>query len=412
MRFMYVLLISLIIISNLSGQEKYSKTLSLKSAIEIGLKNNPLIKIAQENINAEKGRHLSGVTLPQPEINYENQWIPSYSSATGEKTFSVSQSIEFPTVYFLKDDKYCKAELIAEYKRNLLKQSLISQIKKNYYKVLVKQELINLGNENLKISEDFYKKAEIRLNVGEGTNLEKLTAKVQLTESQINIGIIENELKTALAELNYSLGAQNSDSLYILSDTLQFIDYNVDYEELIKVIEDNNYEIKIAKLNSEISEIEKSIAWSGLLPNINLAYFKQSRDGNDFNGYSAGISIPLWFMFDQKGKIEEAKANQAIISSECVSVKNILSLKLQSAINEFDNNLKQVKLYKDEIMPQTNEIFSTAIKSYDAGEITYLEYLNAKQTLVGSQNHYLNMLMNYYQSLFTIEEIIGHNVSQ
>jgi len=50
------------------------------------------------------------------------------------------------------------------------------------------------------------KKSEIRQNVGEGTNIERLTAKVQFSEAQNNLEIAKNELKTAFAELNYTLG--------------------------------------------------------------------------------------------------------------------------------------------------------------------------------------------------------------
>ena len=59
----------------------------------------------------------------------------------------------------------------------------------------------------------------------------------------------------------------------------------------------------------------------------------------------------------------------------------------------------------------SEEIFRTANSSYDAGELTYLEYLQAKQTLVGSKNNYNNALFDYYESLFKIEEIIGQNLT-
>jgi outer membrane protein TolC len=272
----------------------------------------------------------------------------------------------------------------------------------------------------LKISEDFFKKAEIRLNVGEGTNLERLTAKVQFTEAQSNLDVANNEFSTALSELNFDLGNPKNvkptikhgieENTYNLADSLTFVDYKINIDDLYKSLVESNPEIKIAELNTDISAVEKSIAWSSILPNINLAYFKQTRDGGDFYGTSAGISIPLWFMFEQKGKIQEAKANQSISDDELQSIKNTLALKLQSAVNDYENNIQQVELYRNEILPQTDEILTTATKSYDAGEITYMEYMQAKQTSKNSQTNYINVLLNYYQSLFAIEEIVGKNI--
>lgn len=414
MRQVYVLFIMILIMGTVYGQEKIIKSITLKEAIELGLLNNPTIKAAQENISASKGRYLSGIALPQPEISYDNQWIPVGNSLgnISEKTLSISQGFEFPSIYLLKGNKFSKAEEITLNQLNFIEKNLIKQIKTAYFKVLLRQYQVKLAEENLTISDDFLKKAEIRLNVGEGTNLEKLTAKVQNTEARNNLEIARNELKSAFAELNYILGygKQEFDSKFNLKDSLIFVNYDKDIEKIYLEFETNPL-IKIAELNTEIASIEKSMATSSYLPKINLAYLMQSRDNNNaYNGASIGISVPLWFMFEQKGKVQEASANLSISQFELQQTKNSTSLKLKNAITDFENNLKQVKLYTNEILPQSEEIFRTAIKSYDAGEITYIEYLQAEQTIISSRNNYNNSLFNYYQSLFLIEEIIGQNI--
>lgn len=398
------------------GQTEIKK-LSLNEAIEIGLKNNPEVKSATENISASKGRFWSGISLPQPEVGVSYEYAPVNGSLSNysERTFEVRQSFEFPTNYFLKGSKFSKEEEIAVYKLNLAERSVTNQVKTSYYKVLAKQYQVKSAEENLKISEDFFKKAEIRQNVGEGTNLERLTAKVQYTEARNNLEVAKNKLTTAFAELNYSLGfgKQSYDSNFGLTDSLVFVDHRISLEQIYKSLEETNPQIKIAGLNYGIASVEKSLAWSSLLPNINLAYFKQTRDGNNgFYGASFGISVPLWFMFDQRGKIQEAIANQLISESELQLTKNEIALKLKSAFTDHENNLKQVKLYGSDILPQAEEIYRTAIKSYEAGEITYIEFLQAKQTLINSRINYINILFNYYRSIFTIEEIVGKSLTK
>ena len=396
------------------GQTEIKK-LSLNEAVEIGLKNNPEVKSAIENISASKGRFWSGISLPQPEVgvNYEYAPVNSSLSNYSERTFEVRQSFEFPSNYFLKGSKFSKEEEIAVYKLNLTERSIVNQVKTSYYKILAKQFHVKFAEENLLISEDFFKKAEIRQNVGEGTNLERLTAKVQYTEARNNLEVVKNELTTAFAELIFSLGygEQSYESQLALTDSLVFVDHKISLEKIFKSLEETNPQIKIAQLKYAITSVEKGLAWSSVLPNINLAYFKQTRDGNaGFYGASFGISVPLWFMFDQRGKIQEATANQSISKSELQLTKNEIVLKIKSAFTDHENNLKQVKLYVNEILPQAEEIYRTAIKSYDAGELTYLEYLQAKQTLISSRNNYINALFNHYQSVFRIEEIAGQNI--
>lgn len=408
---LFVLLVTALWSINIYGQTEIKK-LSLNEAVKIGLNNNPEVKSAIENISASKGRFWSGISLPQPEVGVSYEYAPVNSSLSNysEKTLAVSQSFEFPSNYFLKGSKYNKEEEIAVYKLNLTERSVINQVKTSYYKVLAKQYQVKSAEENLLISEDFFKKAEIRQNVGEGTNLERLTAKVQYTEAQNNLEVAKNELTTAFAELNYSLGygKQSYEANYDLTDTLVFVEHKISIEQIYKSLEETNPQIKIAELKYGIASVEKGLAWSSILPNINLAYFKQARDGNNgFYGASFGISVPLWFMFDQRGKIQEATANQSISESELQLTKNEIALKIKSAFTDHENNIKQVKLYVNEIVPQAEEIYRTAIKSYDAGEITYIEFLQAKQTLINAKNNYINVLYNYNRSIFTLEEIVG-----
>ncbi|MBX3043140.1 MAG: TolC family protein [Candidatus Kapabacteria bacterium] len=414
MRHLFVLFFICCTFSTMFGQENKIKGLTLQNALDIGLKNHPEIQAAHANISGSKGRYLSGISLPQPEIAYDNQFISPTNGLGNERTISVSQSFEFPSIYFLKGSKYSKAEEITYFQLKLIERNLTTKIKTAYYKVLAKQNQLKTAEENLLITEDFLKKSEIRQNVGEGTNLERLTAKVQFSEAQNNLEISKNELKTAFAELNYTLGFGNQtiDSVYSLQDSLHFVDYSLNTSQFNKIFEINNPQIKIAEINYDISNVEKSLAVSSYLPKINLAYLSQTLDNKSgFHGFNVGVSVPLWFMFEQNGKIQEASANQSISENILQLTKNDISINLKNSITDYENNLRQVKLYLEDILPQSEEIFRTASKSYEVGELTYLEYLKAKQTLNISKNNYNNAIFNYYQSIFKIEEIVGQNIT-
>ncbi|HPG42102.1 MAG TPA: TolC family protein [bacterium] len=408
-----ILFISIMYAIIVYGQSEV-KRLSLNEAIETGLKNNPEIKAASKNIAAAKARFWSGISLPQPEVGVSYEYAPLHSSLHnfGERTLEVSQTLEFPTNYFLRGRKFNIMEEIAINQLDMIKQSVTRQIKTSYYQVLAKQNQVKFAEENLKISKDFDKKTEIRLNVGEGTNLERLTARVQYTEAYNNLQMVKNELSIAFAELAFALGfgKENYGSNFFLTDSLAFIEYKLDYKIICKLLEEKSPLIKNAELNHGITSVDKNLALSSLLPNMSLAYFRQNIKGsNGFYGASFGISVPLWFLFEQRGQIQEAVANQSISASELQFVKIETELQLKSACADYENNLRQVKLYLDEILPQAGEIYRIATKSFDAGELSYLEFLQAKQTLINSRNNYMSTLLNYYQSVFRIEEIVGQN---
>lgn len=415
MKQLFALFILAFTVNIIYGQEGMNKELTLSEAIEIGLKNNPEIKSAQQEINSAKGRFWSGISLPAPDISVRYEWTPKDKSlgSFSERTQEVSQSFEFPTNYFLKGSKFSTQEDIAFYGLKRTEIIITAQIKSAYYNVLAKKELFGIAEENRKIAEDFSKKAEIRYNVGEGTNLERLTAKVQFTEASNNLEVAKNELRTANAELNFVLGyGKRTDEIFTLADSLTFTPTEkLTFEELYNLSLSVNQQIKISELNVSTSSIDKSLAWSSLLPGFNLAYFRQTRDGdNGFYGASFGISVPLWFLFENRGQIQEATANVNIAESELQLTKNEVYLRLRSAFNDYENDLRQVNLYISDILPQAEEVYRSASASYDAGEITYIEFLQARQTLIGAYSNYTDVLFNYYRSIFTLEETVGQNL--
>lgn len=388
------------------------KELSLRDAVRLGLQNNPELRSSADKIAAAEGRLWSGISLPKPGIDVSYEYTPVNSSLKnyGERTIEISQTLEFPTLYFAKRNKFIGEIELASAQLNLTEKRIISQIKSCYYKVLSKKYQIKYAEENVDLSEDFRNKAEIRTNVGEGTHLENLTAQVQFLEAKNNLSLIKNELQSALYELNYALGfrLQTIDSSFTLTDSLVFLDHNIDQEHILKTIEENNSHIRIAELNTKIASVEKTLAWSSLLPDLNFAYFNQARDGdNGFYGVSFGLSIPLWFMFEQKGKIQEAGANLSASENDLLSVKNEINLQIREALADNQNNYNQVKLYLNTLLPQAGEIFKSALTSYAAGELTYLEFLQAKQILISSRNSFIAALYNHYLTIIKIEEITG-----
>lgn len=412
----FLLFVFSLLILRLNGQTE-KNNLSLNDAIDIALKQNPELIAARENIIGAKGRFWKGISLPSPEVEWIAEFIPSGGSLSNysEGTLAISQAFEFPTNYFLKGSKFSKEEESAVQHYSLKERQLIAEVKTAYYKMLSKQSLVRYAEENLSISEEFFRKAQIRYNVGEGTNIEQLTAKVQLSEAKNKLEIAINELKTSSAELNYSLGYGNDAyaSVFSLTDSLVYKEYTIVLDDIYTLTDSINPNIQIAKLNNSIASVEKSIAWSSLLPNFRVAYFKQSRDGiNDFYGGSLGVSVPLWFLFDQRGAIQEASANESISDAILIQTKNETSLLAKNAFTEYTNNKQQLKIYIEDILPQAEEVYRTAIKSYDAGELSYLEFMQSKQMLINAQENSVNALFNYYKSIASLEEIIGINLNE
>jgi len=278
-----------------------------------------------------------------------------------------------------------------------------------YNRALLKSKISQIAEDNYKIAKDFYDKAEARRNAGEGTKLESITAKMQLSEAGVTVESAKKEYFASLNELLLVLNKKEfSGQSVILTDSIRFTYLNLKLDDLLQEANINNASYKKSLNQVNIASLNKSLAWSGLLPNLSFSYYKQATDEtNDYYGFSFGISLPLWFLFEQRGQIEESSANYTIAKEESKSVKNSIELNLKTAYTAFVYEQEQIKVYMNDLLPQSEEVFKLAKLSYDSGEIYYVEFLQAKQNLLATRNNYFNSLYSYYTTLSSLEIAVG-----
>jgi outer membrane protein TolC len=276
--------------------------------------------------------------------------------------------------------------------------------------VLAKNQKLNLANENQIITEEFARKSAIRRTLGEGTLLEQLTANVQRTQAQNAWEIATNELHIACNELELLLGFHRDamrDEL-ILTDSVVHRPHSFTLEQLYQMAAVSNTQITASSTKRDIASTGYSLAWSSLLPSFSASYFRQTRDGvSGLYGVSFGVSLPLWFLFDQRGQIQTASATFSIAEYELQFTQNSVVVAVKTAFYDKLNNERQLQLYETEILPQTAEILRAAKASFDAGEITYLEFLQARQTVVLSKANYIDVLYGYNVAVAKLEQTVG-----
>ncbi len=394
-----------------------TERLSLKEAIEIALQHNPEVVGARRGIDAAQGRFWRGISPPPASLSVGYDYIPTGSGIKdyGERFIGVSQSFDFPTTIALRGSSLSSETDAAEADFLSTSLSITMQVKLAYYSVLAKEQKLRVAEENLGIADDFAQKAGIRYNVGEGTNLEQLTAKVQRTQALNAVEVARNELRLATSELNFALG-RGRDQLgkeFTLTDSLMHRSYALSLDSLIQQANQSNPQLQSASFRLSAASINRTIAWSSILPSFTVSYSRQVQGGHpNLYGVAFGISLPMWFLLDQRGQVQEASATYAKTESDLASKRNFVSLDVKNAYLEFKNDERQVQLYRTELLPQANEVYRAAATSYQAGEITYLEFLQARQTLISARSTYIDALYHYNAAIAQLEKAVGRQISE
>jgi cobalt-zinc-cadmium resistance protein CzcA len=89
--------------------------------------------------------------------------------------------------------------------------------------------------------------------------------------------------------------------------------------------------------------------------------------------------------------------------AEQQTAKQLQSLKIQ--LNKLQ---KSVQYYQSSAIPQANLMISTAHKSYQAGEIEYVEFVQSITQAWQIKEMYLSEVHNLNQVIINIETLVGH----
>lgn len=382
--------------------------LSLEEAKKIALQNNPVYQMQRKNVDIQKGIYWAEMTPENPEISVEFEEVPRSKPYTsyGEKRLVFSQSLDFPTNYLLRH-KLLKAEIQRQsFSLQEFERELIYQVKKAYFTVLMHQGLVELAQQNQKLSQDFFDRARQSYELGESDRLTMLKAKVNLGEAQQKVRGAQKDLETAEAFLREVLGLKNRQiAKIVLTDSIPK-ELKAISPEKLKPYLLNHPAIQAARSSRIASLNNKRLAYGGLLPQISLSYFKQEIDKRNFWGGEIGLSFPLWF-FGQKGRIQVAEA-QLSSSNHFLGAEQLrLQREFNQAIANLEKAANEVLLYQTSLLNEAEEVFRIAQESYNVGEIGYLQFIDAQQTLIQTRAGYLQSLRNYQIEIAHLIKLVG-----
>jgi outer membrane protein TolC len=156
-------------------------------------------------------------------------------------------------------------------------------------------------------------------------------------------------------------------------------------------------------LQQEIEISKKQVRLNNAmgLPKITAGYMSEKVTGEQFQGVTMGITIPLW---ENKNNVKFAKARSSAVESMQSdyklqyynSLKSMHQKALASASNVADYRSKLKAFNNSELLK----------KALDAGEISLIEYMLELSMYYDSVDNLLQMERDYRKTLVKLEGMI------
>jgi len=403
---------SLLLLLGIGAQAQEVRKLTLEEALQISKENNKGIKAAELNTQAQKQMTATYLDLAKTEINTGFGYLDTKENT--DISLSISQSFS-PFTYGKKKkvlDKNYETAVLQQERAIIATEYAIRQAWENLLYAYSKALLLQ---EQAALLKDFSKSAKLRYDTGETTLMESNVASAKEQELNVllaqNKTLINNETSKlkALLNLEEDFAPTHAVILYDKHDVDAFIDLS------------SNNSLQLAEKEVETIEANRKLQQSNLLPDFSLGYMiKSSSDtsigaggtpvtyGKDLRvpSYSIGISIPLFFG-SQSSKIKAMKYEVQRATFQKEYLYKQVQENVQQQMDIINAQEKIIDYYQENALKNAGLIKDHAKKSYNNGDISYVEYIQSVETALGIQMNYLDAILQYNTSHNTLHYLVN-----
>ena len=389
-----------------------ANSITLSKAIELGILNNPKLKVARAKLGISDAQILQAGLIPNPSIISDNGFA--------ENTFRVGleQTIEL-------GNKRSRRVKLARIQKEVVIEELVttmldvrSNVRTSYIQVYNSQQKLLASQEILETTTKLSKIANLREQAGDIAKLDVLQAEIKMINAKNDIQTAKLELNKAFNALSANIG-QNINKDIVLAppdllkefSTTSEISAEENEEVLNSLIEkayQNRPEIKAIQKNIEAQKQRLKLAHSNIVPNLTVSAGADIVTGDEKKTSAFVIgSIDVPIFNHQQGVIKEIKAQKEIYEKELEAQKITVAQEVKNAYSEIISNVQSIKIYENELIPHAKNVVEKSELSFKEGKSNILVPLNSQDAYINTKFGYIQTLNEYEKAVSDLERAIG-----
>lgn len=390
-----------------------AQLLTIQDAVDQAIKNNAPINQMRSQLNQKKEEWRTQTGISSPEFSYMKEGINNKAADPfQEKRMTVSQSIDFPltTAYRIKGIR--QEEKAMEFSIQEEERKVKASVKSRYVEVIYALHLQKLRNQQLKLATELYNAVYTQFETGMGNGMDLTKAELQVAESNNDIDDARRQLHQARYSLFNLMGLPPENQKY----TIEFMDSlksnNVEISQITALsvlTEQPSYQSSLKELEASGYFLKEAI--SNILPDIRFNLYKQDYGtGYNFNGFELGLSFPIWYPLEQKGKIRMNLARQEEIQWKQKEIRSGVKEQIEHAWHSYEVSRSTIKRYDETIRSKAEKLQALTLSAYKLGEVDLLNLIQAQQIYLNSQQRYLSALREFYIQLIELEKFLDREL--
>lgn len=368
-----------------------SDPLTLPDLERLALTHNPSIARFQAAVNGARGNWLQVGLLPDPTVGYEGQQLGSGGRA---EQHGIAFGQEFILRSKLQLNREIAGQEITRVTQQLAaqQQRVITDVRTGFYEILLAQRQLDIVLDIEKISQAGVRAANTLLNAKEVSRVDLLQSQLELENAQILTRNAQNRYQAAWQSLVAVLGLPALNPQPVVGDVESGL-LDREWQPTLERVLSCSPEVAGAAATVERSRRSLERARIEPRPNLSVDAVYNVID-NGINGDDANIMVtvpvPVWNR--NQGAIAQAHAD--VVAAERAFDQLLLRLQSQLApvFERYSNAKNQVQRYRATILPTAKETLQLTQRSYEAGEMGFVNLLTVQRTFAQTNLNYLQSL--------------------
>ncbi|MDR1103380.1 MAG: TolC family protein [Tannerella sp.] len=328
--------------------------------------SNTTLNALREQTEAQKLENRTGIYLAGPEISYARLW--GNPGGIGRRTdLSVTQTFDIPTLTGMKSRMAAGQNSLAglQYRSErmaLLLKARVYCLELIYCNALYRELSVRLGHAAA-IAEGY----KTRLEQGDISRPEYNKVLLNLAAAEGEFRRVEVERDALRAELKRLNGGTE---ISLEDDRYGEVAFPPDFDGWYARVEQQYPALACARQETALSRQQVSLNKAANLPVFSAGYMSEKVVGQQYQGLTLGVSIPLW---ENKNRVRQARAAVRAAESRQADREEQFRNRLQALYSRAAGLRLTAEGYRRALDASNHtELLKKAL---DAGEISLLDYL-------------------------------------
>ncbi|MCB0482315.1 MAG: TolC family protein [Flavobacteriales bacterium] len=366
----------------------YAQVSSIEGILKEVEQNNTELKSVALYFESEKLRLKAGNNLEDPQLGAFYLPLGEYTGPAYTE-FQVSQTFDFPTVYGARNKLIQQNALGLDMAFRQKRQEILLQTQEQCIELIHLNKRLAIESKRIAESKKAFEHNTARYEKNQVGIMDLNRAKINWLQVQFRADQLKKERNNALVVLKTLNGGKPIE----LGAT--------DFTDLPAVpAKDSLWKAKLAtdpqleqlKQEQLMAEQQLKLSRNNALPKITAGFNYQGNSVQNNSGLYAGLSIPIW---SNRHKVNAARLNMEFRETALTFQTELAYSEFEKQYAEYEILLNEFTEYKKAFNALNSEHLLT--KSYELGEISFLEYHREFTFYREALDVYLNIEKRLYQ---------------